>query len=147
MSDLPSNDYYKILGVSKSSDEKELKKFYQKLQLKWHPDKNQDKVELAEDNFKKISEAYEILNDPEKRLIYDQFGKLEVLTPARFIKNIFRLMEESENPTISYSDLVSSVVEDVAMEEGTNYKKQKVISKLKKYVSEGRLKGVESHLN
>jgi len=75
MSDLSSDDYYKILGVTKTADEKELKKAYRKLALKWHPDKNQDNKEKAEDNFKKVSEAYEVLSNKEKRNLYDQFGK------------------------------------------------------------------------
>ena len=75
MSDVSSDNYYKILGVSKTAEEKELKKTYRKLALKWHPDKNQDKKEEAEDNFKKISEAYEVLSNKEKRNLYDQFGK------------------------------------------------------------------------
>jgi len=75
MSDLSSDNYYKNLGVSKTVDEKQLKKAYRKLALKWHPDKNQDKKEEAEDNFKKVSEAYEVLSNKEKRNLYDQFGK------------------------------------------------------------------------
>ncbi len=66
-------DYYKILGVSKSASQDELKKAYRKLAVKYHPDKNEgDKA--AEDKFKEIGEAYEVLKDPEKRKKYDQLG-------------------------------------------------------------------------
>jgi DnaJ family protein A protein 2 len=71
-----SEDYYEILGVSKSADDREIKKAFHKLSLKWHPDKNPpEKHEEATEAFKKISEAYEVLSDGEKRKIYDQHGK------------------------------------------------------------------------
>ena len=66
-------DYYKILGVAKTADEDALKKAYRKLALKYHPDKN--KEPRADEKFKEISEAYEVLSDKEKRNIYDQFGE------------------------------------------------------------------------
>jgi len=67
-------DYYDILGVSKTASTKEIKKAYRKLAMKYHPDKNQGKKE-AEDKFKQIAEAYEVLSDDEKRKKYDSFGK------------------------------------------------------------------------
>ncbi|GAB4375399.1 MAG: J domain-containing protein [Salibacteraceae bacterium] len=66
-------DYYKILGVSKSATQDEIKKAYRKLAVKYHPDKNQGNKN-AEEKFKEISEAYEVLSDPEKRKFYDQLG-------------------------------------------------------------------------
>ncbi|XP_041816439.1 dnaJ homolog subfamily B member 5 isoform X4 [Chelmon rostratus] len=79
-------DFYKVLGVSHESNEDEIKKAYRKLALKFHPDKNSDAD--AEDKFKEIAEAYEILTDPKKRSIYDQFGEEGetegVLTVLRF---------------------------------------------------------------
>ncbi|KAJ3095375.1 hypothetical protein HK100_005845 [Physocladia obscura] len=68
------SDYYKVLGVSKGCSDDDLKKAYRKLALKWHPDRNPDKKELAEKKFKELAEAYEVLSDAEKRKIYDQFG-------------------------------------------------------------------------
>ncbi|MGC9374667.1 MAG: DnaJ C-terminal domain-containing protein [Bacteroidales bacterium] len=66
-------DYYKILGVSKNASTNEIKKAYRKLAVKYHPDKNPGNKE-AETRFKEISEAYEVLRDPEKRKKYDQLG-------------------------------------------------------------------------
>ncbi|MDX1523386.1 MAG: J domain-containing protein [Anaerolineae bacterium] len=66
-------DYYKILGVNKNADEKTIKKAYRQLARQYHPDKNQgDKA--AEEKFKDVNEAYEVLSDAEKRQKYDQFG-------------------------------------------------------------------------
>ena len=64
-------DYYKVLGVKKSAKEKDLKKAYRKLALKWHPDKNPTNQEEATKKFAEIGEAYEVLSDPDKRRIYD----------------------------------------------------------------------------
>ena len=66
-------DYYKLLGVGKNATQDEIKKAYRKLALKYHPDKNRDNKE-AEEQFKKISEAYAVLSDKEKRQQYDTFG-------------------------------------------------------------------------
>ncbi|KAI8890707.1 DnaJ-domain-containing protein [Backusella circina FSU 941] len=68
-------DYYSILGVPKSVDDDALKKAYRKLALKWHPDRNKDKAEVAKAKFQEIGEAYEVLSDKDKRAIYDQYGE------------------------------------------------------------------------
>lgn len=66
-------DYYDVLGVSKSADAQEIKKAYRKLAMKYHPDRNPDDKD-AEEKFKEINEAYEVLSDESKRSTYDQFG-------------------------------------------------------------------------
>eukprot|EP00928_Gymnodinium_smaydae_P014147 TRINITY_DN1513_c0_g1_i1.p1 TRINITY_DN1513_c0_g1~~TRINITY_DN1513_c0_g1_i1.p1 ORF type:complete len:386 (-),score=74.47 TRINITY_DN1513_c0_g1_i1:29-1105(-) len=76
--DINSDDYYKVLGVERSASDNEIAKAYKKLALKYHPDKNPDDKEKAEENFKKITEAYEVLHDSEKRKQYDSFGKAGV---------------------------------------------------------------------
>lgn len=68
-----ATDYYKTLGVTKGAEEKDIKSAYRKLARKYHPDVNpNDKA--AEAKFKEISEAYDVLGDPEKRKLYDQYG-------------------------------------------------------------------------
>src|SRR3989339_1267445 len=68
-----TEDYYKTLGIEKSADQEEVKKAYRKLAMKHHPDRNPNNRE-AEEKFKKISEAYAVLSDSEKRKQYDSFG-------------------------------------------------------------------------
>ena len=67
-------DYYEILGVSKTATDDELKKAYRKMAKKWHPDANPDNKKEAEKKFKEVNEAYEVLSNPQKRQMYDQFG-------------------------------------------------------------------------
>jgi len=66
-------DYYEVLGVGRKATPEELKRAYRKLALKYHPDRNKGDAKAA-DKFKEAAEAYDVLNDPQKRQIYDQFG-------------------------------------------------------------------------
>ncbi|KAL2543920.1 DNAJ heat shock family protein [Forsythia ovata] len=68
-------DYYEILKVDRNATEDDLKKAYRRLAMKWHPDKNPTKKNEAETKFKQISEAYEVLSDPQRRQTYDQYGE------------------------------------------------------------------------
>jgi molecular chaperone DnaJ len=70
---MSKKDFYEILGVSKSANEKELKDAYRKIAMKYHPDRNPDNPE-AEQKFKEAAEAYEVLSNPDKRAKYDRFG-------------------------------------------------------------------------
>ncbi len=67
-----AEDYYKILGVTKSSTPDEIKRAYRKMALQYHPDRNKGKE--ASDKFKEVTKAYEVLSDAQKRQTYDQFG-------------------------------------------------------------------------
>src|SRR3989442_12873107 len=71
---MADDDYYERLGVPRGATKDEIKRAYRRLAKKHHPDLNKDNPKAAEEKFKQISEAYEVLADDEKRRIYDQFG-------------------------------------------------------------------------
>src|SRR5256712_8063995 len=71
---MADEDYYERLGVPRGATKDEIKRAYRRLAKKHHPDLNKDNPKAAEEKFKQISEAYEVLADDEKRRIYDQFG-------------------------------------------------------------------------
>ncbi|MBI2611809.1 DnaJ domain-containing protein [Candidatus Gottesmanbacteria bacterium] len=68
-----AKDFYSVLGVGKSASDAEIKRSYRKLALEWHPDRN--KSTGAEEKFKEINKAYEVIGDPKKRQMYDQYGE------------------------------------------------------------------------
>lgn len=70
---MSKKDFYSVLGIHRNSSEEEIKKAYRKLAMKYHPDKNPGNKN-AEERFKEVSEAYEVLRDPKKKQMYDQFG-------------------------------------------------------------------------
>jgi len=80
-------DYYDVLGVTKTSTHIEVKQQYRKLALKFHPDRNQ--YSNTEEHFKEISEAYAVISNPEKKLVYDQYGHAGV-TQRYSSEDIFR---------------------------------------------------------
>lgn len=85
-----AEDYYQVLGVDKKSSADEIKKAYRKLAVKWHPDKNPNNKAVAEEKFKKISEAYAVLSDPKKREQYDTFGSADQYRQQYSQEDIFR---------------------------------------------------------
>ncbi|RLN63135.1 hypothetical protein BBJ29_001251 [Phytophthora kernoviae] len=74
MNPIESDDYFVVLGLSHTASEVDVKRAYRKLAVQWHPDKNRSNPR-AEEFFKKISEAYAVLSDPEKRQMYEKYGK------------------------------------------------------------------------
>ena len=72
---MAKRDYYDVLGVAKNATDDDIKKAYRKLAMKYHPDRNQgDGAKKAEESFKEVKEAYEMLSEPDKRAAYDQYG-------------------------------------------------------------------------
>ena len=71
---MAKEDFYQVLGVDRNASDSEIKKNYRRLAMKFHPDRNKDNPESAEEKFKQIKQAYEILSDQKKRSAYDQFG-------------------------------------------------------------------------
>ena len=68
-----AQDYYEVLGIDRNADDATIKKAYRKLAMKYHPDRNPDNKE-AEEKFKELGEAYEVLSDADKRAAYDRMG-------------------------------------------------------------------------
>jgi len=77
-----AKDFYEILGVPKTASEAEIKRAYRKSALQWHPDRNKDPS--ANEKFKEINKAYEVLSDPKKKEAYDQFGEAAFAPGAGF---------------------------------------------------------------
>ncbi|PLK58298.1 molecular chaperone DnaJ [Candidatus Palibaumannia cicadellinicola] len=96
---MAKSDYYHILGVSKNADEREIKKAYKRLAMKFHPDRNPGNAE-AEVKFKEIKEAYEVLTDGQKRAAYDQYGHMA-------------FEQESMGGSADFSDIFGEVFGDI----------------------------------
>jgi len=110
-------DYYEVLGVDKSASEDDIKKAYRKLARRNHPDANPSDREGSRERFKEVSEAYDVLSNPEKRRLYDQFGHAGVSRqygPAGFNMNDFFRQHQSEFETDSvFGDIFSSLFESL----------------------------------
>jgi curved DNA-binding protein len=91
-----AEDYYQILGVNRSATPEEIKKAYRKLAQKYHPDKAKGNKKEAEAQFKKISEAYAVLSNAEKRKQYDDFGSQEAFRAKYSQEDIFRGFDFSD---------------------------------------------------
>jgi DnaJ-class molecular chaperone len=85
---MSNESLYDVLGISKDASDDEIKRAYKKLALKYHPDKNTDDKEKAEQQFKKITQAYTVLSDSKKKQEYDQFGSVGDMPPMPDINDI-----------------------------------------------------------
>ena len=105
-------DYYEILGVDKSSSEAEIKSAYRKLAKKYHPDLNQGDKE-AEQKFKDINEAYEVLSDPEKKKQYDMFGSSTNFSGGQnFDPGQYGFTYDFSGANTGYSDFFNTIFKD-----------------------------------
>ncbi|MEI4259821.1 MAG: molecular chaperone DnaJ [Candidatus Dasytiphilus stammeri] len=103
---MAKKDYYEILGVSKSADEREIKKAYKRLAMRYHPDRNAGNKD-AESKFKEVKEAYEILIDSQKRSAYDQYGH------AAFEQGTGSYETEFSNSSTDFSEIFGEVFGDI----------------------------------
>ena len=128
-------DYYDVLGVSRDADAATIKKAYRKLAKKYHPDTNEGNAD-AEQKFKEVTEAYEVLSDPEKKKLYDQFGHAAFDQNAQ-ARELVRDMEistdlaDSQDPTdigsiilkaeiwMTYSEIFSVICSTAAASEAS----------------------------
>jgi len=104
---MAGKDYYEILGVHRNASEVEIKKAYRKLAIKYHPDRNPGDP-VAEEKFKEINEAYEVLSNPEKRAMYDRYGTTDFGNGGGFSDTGFDF-----NASTIFEDLFGSAFEDL----------------------------------
>lgn len=102
---MAKEDYYELLGVARNASDSEMKKSFRRLAMKYHPDRNKDNPG-AEEQFKKVKEAYDVLSDPQKRAAYDQFGHAGV-DPAMGAAGGFGFSGDN------FSDIFSDVFGDI----------------------------------
>jgi len=104
-----AKDYYRILGVPRSTSAQEIKKAYRKLAMQYHPDRNPGKEKQANEKFKEINEAYGVLGDPKKKKQYDQFGtvgEIGDIFGSRFTRTTFEdLMKDFGGEGLGFSFL------------------------------------------
>ncbi len=106
---MPKKDYYAILGVPRDASPEEIKRAYRRLALKYHPDRvPPEKKKETEEKFKEISEAYEVLMDPEKRRIYDTYGDVQFSSGPNFTWQDFSHFEDLRD---IFGDFFSDIFE------------------------------------
>lgn len=100
-------DYYEVLGVGHQASEEEIKKAYRRAALRWHPDRNPDNKQEAEERFKEVTEAYGVLIDPQKRAAYDHYGHAGVGAQpfTGFDQSIFADFADIFGDFFSFEDL------------------------------------------
>jgi molecular chaperone DnaJ len=91
-------EYYEVLGVARDASGDQIKSAYRKAALQWHPDRNPDNKQVAEEKFRQASEAYSVLSDPQKRSVYDRFGHAGLgnrgFDPSGFNSSIFEEFQD-----------------------------------------------------
>ncbi|MEK7406702.1 MAG: molecular chaperone DnaJ [Acidobacteriota bacterium] len=105
---MDKRDYYEVLGISRGASEQELKSAYRKMALKYHPDRNAGDKQ-AEERFKEAAEAYGVLSDPQKRTVYDQYGRQGLAGAAApdFDPTVFSDFSDILGDLFGFGDLFS----------------------------------------
>jgi len=114
-------DLYEVLGVDRDTSDADIKKAYRKLALKWHPDRNPDNQREAEAAFKRISKAYSVLSDPEKRAYYNRTGDADETSASA--SN--RPMTEEEAAAIFKATFGDKPIEEIIREVERNFEQQR----------------------
>ncbi|MDR1479057.1 MAG: DnaJ domain-containing protein [Planctomycetaceae bacterium] len=125
-----TSDYYKILEVSKDATQEEIQSSYRKLARKYHPDMNQSDPKGSREKFQKIQEAYDIVGNPEKRRIYDQFGVSPDQMGAGGGQGPFQWSFGASNPSRSagvggLDDLINMFTRGMNADEGSGVRQQR----------------------
>ena len=110
-------DYYEVLGISRSADKDAIKKAYRKMAKKYHPDSNAGNPD-AEEKFKEVTEAYNVLSDPEKKKLYDQFGHAafeEVLDMVKVALIETAVLTALDSVALAVLEIVIAVLTEVRM--------------------------------
>ena len=113
---MAKRDYYEVLGLSKGASAAEIKKAYRKLSKQYHPDIN--KEEGAEEKFKEITEAYEVLSDDNKKAQYDQFMLLSVMEVKEASAEQEALVEDSKDSLVDL--MIWEISSQVSLEEAVD---------------------------
>lgn len=120
MAQSAKKDYYEVLGVGRNATQEDIKKAYRKLARKYHPDFN--KSPDAQEKFKEINEAYQILSDPEKRKLYDQYGHAAFSAQASSTQDVF--FREDVNVGDIFEEILKGFGFDDIFEKATKGKKR-----------------------
>ena len=118
-----AKDYYGVLGVPRNASDREIKKAYRKLAMKYHPDRNSGKEEWANEQFKEINEAYGVLGDPQKRKQYDQFGtvgNIGDIFSSPFTKTTFQEMMKDFSGAGLRFDFLDDIFGDFLKDRGSS---------------------------
>uniref|UniRef100_UPI001F09C32F DnaJ domain-containing protein n=1 Tax=Lactobacillus crispatus TaxID=47770 RepID=UPI001F09C32F len=99
---MAQEDYYKVLGVDRDASDQEISRAYRKLAKKYHPDLNHEPG--AEEKYKQVNEAYEVLHDKQKRAQYDQFGSAGVNCQGVFVRGAGQCIGGAGFDTSGYGD-------------------------------------------
>lgn len=121
---MAKKDYYEILGVPRNATQEEIKRAYRRLAMQYHPDRNPDRREWAEQKFREINEAYSVLGDPEKRRMYDLYGTAEgvgdVFTSAHTRSTFEEVLRDFGREGLGF-DFLDRIFEDILKNLGISF--------------------------